>query len=102
MHNHQTKLFSITIADNPRGYMQNDRRQTRRELLLAQQNLASVDVVGLTEQHADFVEELASRFGWRLKRGVRANAAPDDSPEISESFRRRIAADNAIDIEFYE
>jgi len=101
VHNHQTKLFSITLADNPMGYMQTIDVDEAR-LALARQNLASVDVVGLTEHHADFVEELVLRFGWRLKRGVRANAAPDDPPSISESFRRRIAADNAIDIEFYD
>jgi hypothetical protein len=101
VHNHQTKIFSMTVADDPKGYMQTIDVDEAR-LALAKRNLASVDVVGLTEQHADFVNEVAERFGWSLKREVRANSAPDDSPEVSGSFRRRIAADNAIDIEFYE
>ena len=91
----------MTVADHPKGYMQTIDVDAAR-LADAKRNLEAVDVVGLTEHHADFVDELAERFGWRLKREVRANAAPDESPEVGESFRRRIAADNAIDIEFYE
>jgi len=91
----------MTVADDPMGYLQTIDVDSAR-LVAAEQNLEGVDVVGLTEQHADFVEALTDRFGWRLKREVRANAAPDDSPEVAESFRRRIAADNAIDMEFYE
>jgi len=101
VHNHQTKIFSMTAADQPSGYMQTiDVDETR--LALAKSNLDTVDVVGLTERHDDFVDELADRYGWRLKQGVRANAAPEEPPHISESFRRRIATDNAIDLDFYE
>ena len=101
VHNHQTKIFSMTVADDPKGYMQAIDVDEAR-LALARRNLETVDVVGLTERHADFVDDLVRRFGWKLKREVRANAAPEDSPEVSKSFRRRIAADNSIDIEFYD
>jgi hypothetical protein len=100
VHNHQTKIFSMTVDDDPRGYMQSIDVDEAR-LGSARRNLESVDVLGLTERHADFVDDLVAKFGWRLKRDVRVNAAPDDSPEISDTFRRRIEADNAIDIEFY-
>jgi len=101
VHNHQTKLFSMTVADHPKGYLQTIEIDTAR-LALAKRNLEAVDVVGLTEHHADFVNALAERFGWRLKREARANAAPGGPPEIAKSFRQRIAAENAIDIQFYE
>ncbi len=101
VHNHQTKIFSMTVADHPKGYMQTIDVDAAR-LADAKRNLETVDVVGLTERHADFVADVAERFGWRLKREVRANAAPGESPEVGESFRRKIASDNAIDIEFYE
>ena len=70
VHNHQTKIFSMTVADHPKGYMQTIDVDAAR-LADAKRNLESVDVVGLTEHHADFVDELAERFGWRLKREVR-------------------------------
>jgi hypothetical protein len=101
VHNHQTKMFSMTVADHPTGYLQTIDVDAAR-LADAKRNLEAVDVVGLTEHHADFVDDLTERFGWHLKREARANAAPDEAPEVGESFRRRIAADNAIDIEFYE
>lgn len=101
VHNHQTKIFSMTVADHPMGYLQTIDVDTAR-LAVAKRNLEAVDVVGLTERHADFVEALAERFGWRLKREARGNAAPGGPPEVARSFRRRIAADNAIDMQFYE
>jgi hypothetical protein len=101
VHNHQTKIFSMTVGDDPTGYMHTIHVDEAR-LSLARRNLEAVDAVGLTERHAEFVDDLAAQFGWHLKREVRANAAPDNSPEVSESFRRRIEADNAIDIEFYD
>jgi hypothetical protein len=91
----------MTVADDPKGYMQAIDVDEAR-LSLARRNLEAIDVVGLTERHAEFVDDLIAHFGWRLKRDVRANEAPDDSPAVSETFRRRIEADNAIDVEFYD
>jgi hypothetical protein len=102
VHNHQTKLFSMTWADNPTGYMQVIDVDPAR-LALAKDNLARVDVVGLTEQLDDFLDLVTERFDWRLRRGARLNAAPSaDDAVVSASFRRRIEQDNAIDVEFYE
>lgn len=98
--NHQTKIFSMTREDSPRGYMQTMAIDDER-LALAKRNLEAVDVVGLTERHGEFIDHLAHRFGWQLKRDRRVNAAPSDSPALSRSLRRRIEADNAIDMEFY-
>jgi len=101
VHNHQTKIFSMTSADNPRGYMQPVVIDDQR-LALAKRNLEAVDVVGLTERHGEFIDQLTLRFGWQLNRDRRVNVTPSDSPALAESFRRRIEADNAIDMEFYE
>jgi hypothetical protein len=102
VHNHQTKIFSMTLADAPMGYMHPIHVDESR-LALAKENLASVDVVGLTERYDEFLDGVTARFGWRLRRSARANEAPDDDiSSVSDSFRRRVVEDNAIDVEFYE
>lgn len=100
--NHQTKIFSMRASDQPESYMDViDVDETR--LALAKENLANVDIVGLTERYDDFLDQVEARFGWHVERHARANATPaeDDEP-ISDSLRRRIIEDNAIDLEFYE
>ena len=103
VHNHQTKIFSMTQDDEPRGYMQVIDID-RNRLALAKENLARVDVVGLTERYDEFLDDVTERFGWVIDHGVKVNVTPTtaDEPSVSETFRRRIAADNAIDLEFYE
>jgi hypothetical protein len=102
LHNHQTKIFSMTTDDDPTGYMQMIEVDAGR-LALAKQNLAKVDIVGLTERYDDFLDLVVDRFGWEINRGVRANVAPPESElPASDELRRRIAEDNAIDMELYE
>jgi hypothetical protein len=99
IHNHQTKLFSITAADRPQSYRDEISVDGAR-LELAQQNLERVDLIGLTEQYGEFVATARARFGWQLSEQTRLNtaaAALDDS----SALRDRIAADNAIDMELY-
>ena len=100
VHNHQTKVYSITRDDRPRSYRDEIDVDDAR-LALAKRNLARVDVIGLTEQYGEFLERLHHRFGWQLSEQARLNAA-GGAPEESGPLRSRIAADNAIDIEFYE
>jgi hypothetical protein len=102
LHNHQTKVFSLTAEDEPRGYMKPIDVDASR-LELAKANLATVDVVGLTERYDDFLDLLVDRFGWHVQRDVRANVSPTDTElPASDALRRRIAEDNAIDVELYE
>lgn len=102
IHNHQTKLFSMTWADEPTGYMQAI-EVDRARLAVAKENLGRVHVVGLTERFDDFLDLLTERYGWQVPRGARLNAGPAaDGTEVSASFRRRIEQDNAIDVELYE
>jgi hypothetical protein len=102
IHNHQTKIFSMTLADDPQGFMQVIDVDASR-LALAKENLERVEVLGLTERYDDLLDDVSERFGWRVQRGTRLNAAPESSrSEVSASLRRRIIEDNAIDLELYE
>lgn len=102
IHNHQTKIFSMQVSDSPKSYM-DVVDVDRSRLALAKENLAAIDVVGLTECYGEFLDELRTRFGWEVERDARANATPaGEMQPVSEALRRRIANDNAIDLELYE
>ena len=73
-------------------------------LARAKANLEKVDVVGLSDHYEDFVKELHDRFGWwpqGLDVPKKVNQSRE-SWEVSDALRKRIEADNACDIEFYE
>jgi hypothetical protein len=100
--NHQTKVFSLVAEDNAPAIncaiVTDDVRYAR-----ALDNLAHVDVVGLTESYEEFIEELRAKFGWwrngpDLRRDVNVSR---ESWDVRPEFRDRIAADNAYDVEFY-
>jgi len=102
LHNHQTKVFSMTAEDEPLGYLQMIDVDAAR-LASAKANLAKIDVVGLTERYDDFLDLVVARFGWDVKREVRANASPRATElPASDALRARIAEDNAIDLELYD
>ena len=100
VHDHQTKLFSMTAADRPHDYRDEITVDAGR-LELAKRNLERVDVVGVTEHYGDFLAALRDRFGWQIDAGARMNAASAPEGE-SAALRARIAADNVIDAELYE
>ena len=100
--NHQTKIFSTRPDDELQTYMDVFELDDAR-LALAKENIAKVDFLGLTEQYGDFLDELADGTGWHIERGLRKNVTPaDEIQPVSESLRRRIIEDNALDIELYE
>jgi hypothetical protein len=102
IHNHQTKIFSMTEADHPQTYMDVIDVDEAR-LVRAKANLAQIDVLGIIEQYDQFLDEVEERFGWQIVRGARKNVTPDtDLAPVAPALRRRIEADNAIDIELYE
>jgi hypothetical protein len=101
VHNHQTKIFSMTPDDPLDTYMDVIDVDGKR-LTIAKANLANVDFIGLTEHYIDFLDELAAATGWEILRQLRKNETPpEEISPVSDSFRRRIADDNAIDMEFY-
>jgi hypothetical protein len=128
--NHQTKIFSVTLDDRPKMLASKlDYRQVfeylsadavpadevivdtddtitidAERLARAKVNLARVDVVGLNERFDEFVAALHGRFGW-WPAGIAGDARANVSREpwkASRDLRRRIARDNAFDLEFYE
>jgi hypothetical protein len=73
-------------------------------LAIAKQTLAAVEVVGITERYAAFVEELRSQFGWwpsGAHSDARANVSPGEW-NASSALRGRIAGDNRFDMDFYD
>lgn len=98
--NHQSKLFALTSEDAPHSYMK-ALSMDRGRLEHAMATLGKVDVVGLQEHFDEFGVELERRLGWRIDERRRLHVSRDE-PEVADSFRRRIAEDNAFDMEFYE
>jgi hypothetical protein len=69
-------------------------------LQIAKNNLAEIEVVGVTEHYDRFLKTLVSRYGWEIKSIPHRHAG--DGEKISQAFQRRIAQDNAFDIELHE
>jgi hypothetical protein len=102
IHDHQTKIFSMTAADGPESYMDVIEVDAAR-LEIAKRNLERVDIVGLTERYDLFLGQLRTSFGWDVEPDARANATPaSEIQPVTDELRDRIAADNALDLEFYE
>ena len=103
VHNHQTKIFSLTREDDPKAFLRAIDVDEHR-LADAKVNLATVDVIGLNESYGDFISELRSRFGW-WPSGLASPARTNVSSEpwaVSDALRNQIARDNALDLEFYD
>jgi len=101
--NHQTKVFSLTPEDNEVaincGLTIDDLRYAQ-----AQESLSRVDVIGFTESYDAFIAAVRARFGWwpaGVDAHTRANVSTEDW-DVDPTFRARIAADNAYDIQLYE
>lgn len=63
-------------------------------------NASRVDVIGLQAEYNRFLGELRDRYGWQLAAEHRRRVAAS-SDDVPTSLLRRIADDNAYDIEFY-
>ena len=88
------RAFELADPEAPRPEF------TRAHLDRAKERLAGIDAFGLQEHFEDFCDQLTARFGWDLGEPVRVNTT--EPVEVSDSFRARIAEDNAFDIELYE
>ncbi|MQA73279.1 MAG: hypothetical protein GEU88_02820 [Solirubrobacterales bacterium] len=97
--NEMTKVLVLTPQEM-RASMFTPPKLTRDHRERAKEALAGIDAVGLQEHFEEFCDELAARFGWSLGPPVTVNATAP--VEVSESFRARIAEDNAFDVELYE
>lgn len=99
VHNHMTKMLSLTTPEMTAGMLTRVSFD-RGDLERAKEALAGIDFVGLQEHFERFCDELEARLGWRLGEPEIVNAS--EPVEVSESFRSRIAEDNALDVELYE
>ncbi len=98
-HNHMTKMLSLKPEEMTDGMLTTvefDRGRLER----AKEALAGVDAFGLQERFEDFCDELSARFRWHLGDPEIVNTSAP--VEVADSFRARIAEDNALDIELYE
>ena len=106
LRDHMVKMFSMTADEVATAAAENKWPVVKYipldadRLSRAKEQLASVDVLGLQDRFDEFCEELQSRFGWQLGDPLFANRTqPTDVPE---AFRRRIAADNQLDLELFD
>lgn len=99
IHNHMVKMFSLTPETMTAG-MLTTVPFSREHLDRAKAQLATVDVIGLQERFDAFWTSLERTFGWDL--GPTAHANRTQPVDGSQSFRDRIAADNQLDVEFYD
>lgn len=97
---HQTEVFSMRPDDELQNIYEFIDMDADR-LALAKENLSRVGVVGLSERFDDFLEVLRTRYRWEIGPAKRFRESTDPW-EASPSLRRRIAEENAIDMEFYE
>lgn len=97
--NYQAKVFALTSADDPLTVMSPIEIDERR-LAIAKANLDEIDILGLHDHYDEFTARVNERFGWpQTPMPPRRVGRSGDAPS---SLRRRIADDNAADIEFYE
>jgi hypothetical protein len=101
IHNHQAKMFAITIRDCPESFMDVLDVDERR-LGIAKRNLEQVDVLGFQERFDEFLGEVEQRYEWRFRALRRGHGVPPLTSDIPRSFRKRIGEDNAADVAFYE
>jgi len=101
IHNHMVKMLSLTADEMTHGavtkvdfgpeHLERARRNLRER----------IEVFGLQENLDEFCEELERRYGWDLGDPRFANRNFGEY-EVDASLRRRIADDNALDVELYE
>ena len=97
--NHMVKMLSMKAEEMSNGMM-TVIDLDRRRLRAAKRALRKMDEFGFQEELEAFAKRLERRFGWRLGPPVHENVTrPTDVPD---SFRRRIAEDNRLDMELYE
>lgn len=98
--NHQARLFCLEPDDEPVTYMHVVEVDDAR-LTSAKHNLAQVDVIGFTEEYDAFMDTMQRRYSWHFGPVAPWHVSKEPWP-ASDELKRRIAGDNAADIEFYE
>jgi hypothetical protein len=99
LHNNMVKMFGMSAAEMTDGLLTTI-DFTPAHLDRAKRGIESIDVLGLQTGFEGFCATLEERFGWPL--GVPFYANRTEHVDVADSFRARIAADNALDVELYE
>lgn len=101
IHNHMVKMLSLRADEMTDGALTPvafDRVHIER----ARQSLTErIELFGLQEEFDAFCAELERRYGWDLGVPRFANRNFGDV-DVDPTFRRRIAEDNALDVELYD
>jgi hypothetical protein len=99
IHNHMVKMLSLTPAE-----MTDDMLTvvefTPERLARAKNALEHIDAVGVQDQLEPFCEAVDAAYGWHVAKHFDHKGA--GRPQVPASFQRRIAQDNADDMELYE
>jgi Sulfotransferase family len=98
--NYQAKLFSL-VRNEGFGTALDEANVDDGRLRRAQANLETVDIVGILEDFEYFIEQASTHLGLRGGNVPRLRASTEDW-DVPQSFRRRIAEDNAAEMAFYE
>jgi hypothetical protein len=98
IHNHQVKMLALRPHEMAAGAM-TVVRFTDDHLARALDALAGMDVIGVQEGFEAFCTALGARFGWDLGEPQFSNRTRP--VPVDDAFRRRIAADNALDVELH-
>jgi len=96
--NFQVRQFALAPSDMAETHLHYIEIDNAR-LSDAIANLEAVEVVGMHDEYDAFLCDLATDHGWRFGEIPKQRVSPDR--DISADLRRRIAADNSADIEFY-
>jgi hypothetical protein len=99
VHNHMVKMLALRPEEMTASAMTLV-EFTDDHLVRARAALEGLDVIGVQEEFEPFCDALSQRFGWALGPPQRSNFTPE--VPVADSFRRRIAADNALDVALYE
>jgi hypothetical protein len=99
VHNHMVKMLSLDRTEMTDGALTHV-EFTPERLQRAKDRLAGLDAVGLQERYEEFWIHIRRRYKWPLGRPAHANRT--EPTDVPDSFRRRIADDNADDIALYE
>jgi len=97
--NHMVKLFSLAPDEVVPLGLWTQMTPTRDRLERAKRALARVDVVGLQEHFDAFSAMITETFGWTLHPPIRVNTT--EAAHAPDELRKRIADDNALDLELY-
>lgn len=97
--NHQTKMFAMTVEDEPETMMDVIEVDDER-LAIAKENLAKVDIVGLNEQFDTFLADLSRELGWNVGEAPDLHVSEQDET-VGADLIERMTHDLAYELEFY-